>query len=167
MADRSRAPRLARPHFDPSYGISNDPPEGLSWADVEVKLAASRNYWVCTTRTNGAPHSKPVWGVWTDGALWFGTGDNSVAGRNLVRDPRISVHLESGDDTVILEGTVERFALSDVPRAAQDAYAAKYAMATEDAGDDNSPWFSLRPTVALTWLETDFVKSAARWEFDD
>ena len=156
-------PRLITPRFDPSYGVTQAA-EGAAWPPVEVKLAASRNYWVCTTRADGAPHAKPVWGVWADG-LWFSTGDRSVSGRNLARDPRISIHLESGDDVVILEGAVAAMRLGDVPPAVTRAYAAKYAF--DPAGEDaaEGTWYRLVPAIAHSWLEHDFQHSVARWEF--
>lgn len=156
----AREPRLVPPRMDPSYGVTGAA-EGASWPATEAKLAASRNYWLCTTRADGAPHSKPVWGHWADGTLWFGSG--GVAGRNLKRDPRVSVHLESGDDTVILEGTVQ---LRAVPEAILRAYAQKYAMKAEDLGGDGGEWYTLEPRVAFTWLEKDYPNTAARWEFD-
>jgi general stress protein 26 len=160
----SPTPRLGRPAFDPSYGVTGEP-EGASWPATEEKLLASRNYWICTTRADGGPHAKPVWGVWLEGALWFGTGDASVSGRNLARDPRVSVHLESGDDTVILEGVVEVVPGDGAPPAMDEVYQAKYQM--PDEGDpEGAMWFRLAPRTALTWLESDFLKTAARWEFD-
>ncbi len=156
----ARTPRLVPTRMDPSYGITGEA-EGASWPATEEKLAASRNYWVCTTRADGAPHSKPVWGVWSDGALWFSTG--GVAARNLARDPRIAVHLESGDDTVILEGVVQ---VRGIPEDILSAYAEKYAMKQEDIGGEGGEWYYLEPRVALTWLEKDYPKTAARWEFE-
>jgi len=161
-------PRCTAPLTDPSYGITGAGKDA-SWPGTEEKLTASRNYWVCTTRANGAPHSKPVWGVWEDG-LWFSTGTKAVSGRNLARDPRISVHLESGDDTVILEGTVEGFVLAQVPASVTVAYAEKYGFdpTAENSGETDAAglWYRLVPTVALTWQEADFPNTAARWEFD-
>jgi general stress protein 26 len=157
-------PKLGRPHFDPSYGVTGDP-EGASWPATEVKLEASRNYWISTTRADGGPHSKPVWGVWLDGALWFGTGDSSVTGRNLARDPRVSVHLESGDDVVMLDGVVEVVKGSAAPADVDAVYKQKYPM--PDEGDpEGAAWFRLSPRTALTWTEADFIKTAARWDFD-
>lgn len=159
----SRTARLVPMRTDASYGITGDA-EGASWTEAEAKLAASRNYWVSTTRANGAPHAKPIWGLWHDGALWFGSG--GVAGRNLQRDPRISVHLESGDDVVILEGTVE---LRSISQEVLGAYAEKYSMTAEEIGggtDEGDEWFYLEPQVAFTWLEANFPKSASRWEFE-
>jgi hypothetical protein len=154
-------PRLERPHFDPSYGITGEP-EGASWPLTEAKLAASRNYWVATARKDGAPHAKPVWGLWQNGALWFGCAANSVTGRNLARDPRIAVHLESGDDTVILEGRVQ--VIAPTPELVLD-YNRKYTQ-PDDQEAEGAAWYRFAPSVALTWLESDFLKTAARWVFD-
>lgn len=157
-------PRLATPHFDPSYGVTHAA-EDASWPAIEDQLAASRNYWICTTRSNGAPHSKPVWGVWVDG-LWFSTGAAAVSGRNLTRDPRVSVHLESGDDVVILEGSVEGRPLAQVPSPVIEAYATKYELDPTEGADDSGVWYRLVPRLAHTWQERDFQNSVARWEFD-
>lgn len=154
-----REPRLVPTRFDPSYGITGEA-EGASWLATEEQIAASRNYWLSTVREDGAPHAKPVWGHWVAGALWFGSG--GVAARNLARDPRVSVHLESGDDVVILEGTVE---VRSVPADVLQAYAAKYTMKAEDFPTDGD-WYRLEPRTAFTWLEQDYPKTAARWTWE-
>ena len=111
--------RPERPGLDPSYGISTAEEGLLPWSWVSEQMERSRNYWVCTTRPDGRPHAMPVWGVWVDDTLWFSTGDGSVKARNLAADPRVAVHLESGDDAVMLEGTAERpLARRRRPRAA-------------------------------------------------
>jgi hypothetical protein len=50
----------------------------------------------------------PVWALWLDGRIHFATDAASLKARNLSRDPSCSVHLESGDDVVIADGSVER-----------------------------------------------------------
>jgi hypothetical protein len=159
------APRLTRTRIDPSYGITGDA-KGASWPAAEEKLAASRNYWVCTTRPNGAPHSKPVWGVWVDGALWFGTGGNSVTGRNITHDPRVSIHLESGDDTVIMEGIIETLPSAGVPAEVKSASNRKYEMPEDGEEPEGAVWYRFAPRMVLTWIEQDYPATAARWEFD-
>lgn len=67
----------------------------------------ARNYWVVTTRSDGKPHSVPVWSIWLDETFYFGTDRRSRKGRNLATNPGLVVHLESGDDVVILEGVAE------------------------------------------------------------
>ena len=88
------------------YGVPTDASgaELLPWTWAVEQLTSTRSYWVCTTRPDGRPHAAPVWGVWLDDAVWFSTAPSSVKGRNIARDPRVVVHLESGDETVILEG---------------------------------------------------------------
>lgn len=157
-------PHLTALRLDPSYGVTA-PAEGATWPPIAEKLTASRNYWICTTRSNGAPHSKPVWGVWSDG-LWFSTGGTAVTGRNLTRDRRVSVHTESGDDVVILEGEVTPTRQGDVPDEVLAAYATKYGFDPRDNADSSGIWYLLLPSVAHTWLEQDFQNSVGRWEFD-
>jgi Pyridoxamine 5'-phosphate oxidase len=102
----------------------------------------------------------PVWGVWLDDAVWFGTSPDSRKGRNLARDPRIVIHLESGDDTVILEGEVEISREPDAVTRVGDAYEQKYGYRPSGSG-----FYLLRPRVAHTWTEKDFPRTATRWVF--
>ena len=158
-------PRSERPGIDPSYGISTAEEGLLPWSWVSEQMERSRNYWVCTTRPDGRPHAMPVWGVWIDDTLWFSTGDGSVKARNLAADPRVAVHLESGDDAVMLEGTAERPSLdADAHGRVVAAYAAKYDMKPEDLpGPDG--WYALRASRAFAWQERDFPNTATRWRF--
>src|SRR5215470_18068613 len=77
----------------------------LPWSWATERLSKARHYWIATTRPDGRPHSRPVWGVWLDGAFYFSTG--SLAAQNLATHPAITVHLESGNEVVIIEGVVE------------------------------------------------------------
>jgi hypothetical protein len=81
------------------------PDDALSWPEVAARLAVARSYWLCTTTPSGAPHAAPVWGVVTGGTLYLYSERRIVKARNLAADPRIVVHLESGEDVVIVRGT--------------------------------------------------------------
>jgi general stress protein 26 len=89
-------------------------------------LAAARNYWVCTTRPDRRPHAKPVWGIWLEGDFLFSTHPETVTARNLTANPALVVHLESGEQVMIVEGTAKR--LDDRALLARfgEAYEAKY-----------------------------------------
>ena len=100
------APQAARPDM-PDYGISADADGLLPWQHVSEQMAAARNYWIGTVRPDGRPHATPVWGVWVDETFYFGMGPRSVKARNLAANPALVVHLESGDDVVVLEGVAE------------------------------------------------------------
>ena len=150
----------------PGYGIHTNPDGQLSWAWVDAQMTAARNYWVASTRPDGRPHVAPVWGVWFEGALYFGTGRTSQKGRNLLANPAVVVHLESGDDTVILEGTVEQISDAALLTQIYTVYAAKYPGYEPPA--EPSPdelWYVVRVSKGLAWQEHNFPESATRWQF--
>lgn len=148
------------------YGIKpSDAGSGLlEWQWVSQQIAASRNYWICTTRPDGRPHAMPVWGVWIHETLLFSTSRASRKARNLASQPEIVVHLEGGDEAVILEGIAEEATDPQLLAEFVDAYDAKYKF-RPDPSDLNNITYALRPKVALAWLEKDFVGGATRWQF--
>ena len=156
------APKAERPDIDPSYGIGDPqyPFTPIDWDDVTRRLTDERNYWIVTSRRSGAGHSVPVWGIWHDDTFWFFTNLDSLTGRNLARDPRAQVHLESGDDVVMLFG---EFASVDPPQAILAGYQDKYGM--DDFGDEPMPVLRLTLEKVIAWREHDFPNSATRWRF--
>ena len=152
------------PDVPPLYGLKPRK-KYLPFSHVEKRLAKSRNYWVCTTRPDGRPHSIPVWGFWIDGAVYFGTARASRKAANLAHNPAVSVHLESGDDVVILEGTAMEVDLANKPtlKKLDGASRAKYKMPLMVVPD--SVVYSVRPRVVLAWTEQDFPNNATRWRF--
>lgn len=153
-----------RPRMPTAYGIATQSGGTLPWSWAEEQLRAARNYWVCSTRPDGRPHAMPVWGLWLDGAVLFSTDPSSRKGRNLAANPATVVHLESGDDVVIVEGRGQPMRDADMLARCCDAYEAKYAIRPEP--DNQAQWFfAVRPTTVLGWRERDFPTSATRWAF--
>jgi hypothetical protein len=103
----------------------------------------------------------PVWGLWDGDGVVFSTSPQSRKGRNLARDPRVVVHLESGDEVVVVEGAVERILLED---ALVDAYDEKYGFRPEPGSPDGL-WYRVLPRVAYAWLERDYPRTATRFSF--
>ena len=128
-------------------------------------MTKSRNYWICTVRPDGRPHSIPVWGFWLDGTLYFGTGRSTRKARNLANNSALSIHLESGDDVVILEGNAVEVDLADKPtlKKLDAASRAKYKMPL--VMDSESMIYAVRPRIVLAWTESDFPNNATRWQF--
>jgi hypothetical protein len=149
-----------------AYGIAAaDGGSGLmAWSRVEGRLAEARSYWICTTRPDGRPHAAPVWGLWLNEAVCFSTDPASLKGKNLARSPEIVVHLESGDDVVIVEGRAEAISDAGLLGRFADAYGAKYGYRPEP-GPAVAIYY-VRPRVVLAWLEQDFTGGATRWAFD-
>lgn len=157
-APAATEPRASRPHV-PGYGIPTTAKGMLSWSHADERLKQSLHYWVATASADGRPHSVPVWGVWVDGAVCFGGGPDTRWARNLKANPNVAVHLEKGDDVVILEGAVDRVEKLDDPlvTSVQEAYKKKYKM------PHPPPFWVLRPAKAFVWDKD--LRTATRFEF--
>ncbi|MEU6880941.1 pyridoxamine 5'-phosphate oxidase family protein [Streptomyces sp. NPDC046712] len=152
------------------FGAQMPPGELLPWTWAVERLTAARTYWIATTRADGRPHTRPVWGVWLEDGLWFSTG--SVARLNLPRNPEITVHLDDGDRPVIVEGRATAFAGAAALARFVAAYNPKYdwdIAATDEGMTDGSgaagPVFRVRPRLVFGW-ESD-MRAPTRWRFPD
>ena len=83
-------PRTERPQI-PHYGISKSKTGLLPWKWAAKTLNESREYWMVTVRPDGRPHAMVIWGLWFDGAFWFGTGSKTQKARNLSKNPNCIV----------------------------------------------------------------------------
>ena len=138
----------------------------VAWEHVQERLQTGRNYWIGSARPDGRPHAMPVWGVWLDGAFYFSTDPMSRKGRNLAANPQVVVHLESGDDVVILEGRAAEVTDRIILEEADQAYFNKYAFHL--TGELAAPGlvYQLQPRVVFAWPESSFPTRATRWTFE-
>lgn len=164
MLASDAVPVASRPSFPSGYGISAGDEGMLEWDWAEERLRKARSYWVSTTRPDGRPHAVPVWGLWIDGAFVFGTSRSSRKAMNLARSPQVVVHLESGDEVVILEGAVARISDTGRLHALDRPYSEKYDFES-DLAAEGSVTYELRPTHALAWTESDYPRTATRFDF--
>ncbi|MGH2364820.1 MAG: pyridoxamine 5'-phosphate oxidase family protein [Chloroflexota bacterium] len=148
-------PRASRPYW-PDYPLPRS--DLLPWGWAEDKLASSRNYFISTTRLDGAPHTAIVWGVWLEGSLYFSTGASSRKARNPAQEPRCTIATDRADDAVILEGEAE---LSAMPPALPAIYEAKYNWVVEPG---LGPLFVVRPRVVFAFRE-QAMSETTRWTF--
>jgi PPOX class probable F420-dependent enzyme len=70
--------------------------------------AGTRTGKVATVRADGRPHVAPIWFIVEGDEIVFNTGEGTVKGKNLRRDPRIMISVD--DDTppysfATIEGT--------------------------------------------------------------
>jgi uncharacterized protein YndB with AHSA1/START domain/general stress protein 26 len=160
-------PRPTRPRMPESYGVSGDPAPDQpgAWTRIVERVAAARNYWVSTTRPDGRPHAMPVWAVWLDGGLHFTTARASRKACNLRHNSAIVIHLESGDDALILEGVVEEVRDPGTFQRYAAAYEDKYQWHLEGR-ETADVTYVVRPRVVFAWSEAAFPASATRWLFD-
>lgn len=157
----AQVPTPTTVHMPAGYVPKGTKPKFLPWDWVGERLGRSHNYWICSTRPDGRPHAAPVWGVWHDGAVVFSTDPSSRKAQNLASNPAVTIHLESGDEAVILEGLIEKIELDS---GIDDAYNKKYKMRLSSFPEPISI-FSLKPKKVMAWREKDFVTSATKWRF--
>jgi hypothetical protein len=155
-------PTASRPRFSTSYGVSSSPDGMLGWEWAADRLERAHNYWLATTEGSGAPLVRPVWALWMADRLCFSTGATSGKGRNIARDPRVSVNLDSGDEVVILEGVAEALPAQLAP-SIPEPYKQKYNWDVTVDGDDS--WYAIRPVRVFAWTEADFPSTATRFDF--
>jgi len=164
---KSREPKASRPHM-PGY-ISTDTRGLLPWKWAEDRLKKSRQYWIATTRPNGAPHVMVVWGLWWDNAFCFSTGSKSRKARNLKANARCVICNEDAGEAVIVEGRAEK--MRDVPRIRKflSIYEHKYKFDVSGMAEEmislKEPVFVVRPSVVFGQVEKTFAKTATRWRF--
>jgi len=158
----STVPSASRPSFSSSYGIHQDPEGMLDWSWADSRLAEAHNYWLCTTSASGAPHARPLWAVWMAGRLCFSTDADSIKARAIARDPRVCVHLESGDEVVILDGIAEPLP-AELAAPLADAYRRKYDL---EVSVGPTGWYAIRPRRAFAWTEAGYVETATRFDFE-
>jgi Pyridoxamine 5'-phosphate oxidase len=140
----------------------------MTWAEIAERLSAPRQYWLNTTTPADTPHSAPVWGVVTEETLYFYSKRNTVKARNLAADPRSVVHLESGEDVLIVHGLLDDLGIPAGVPSVVSALAAKYTRPQDQQYlPSNDPDFdvvyALRPRSAMAWRLEDYTASQRRW----
>lgn len=147
------------------YPFPKDATGLLPWSYALTQLEAARNYWLATTRPNGRPHVTPLWGVWVANA-WYGDGAPTTQwSRNLATNPQATLHLESGEEVVIVEGAVENImSMTDADLAARivAAWDAKYGRLQPDPVGNGI--VCLRPRTVRAWSSSS-LQDGTRWHF--
>lgn len=163
------SPTVGRPYIQDDYGIPKTLEGVLPWSHVTKRLEKARNYWISTVSPDNRAHATPVWGVFVEGALYFDGSPRTRRGRNLAANPSVAIHLESGDDVVILEG--EAHQIFGIERTLAEklasAYTAKYAASgysPEPDTWDSGGIYRVQVQKAFAW--TKFPDNTTRWIFE-
>jgi PPOX class probable F420-dependent enzyme len=140
----------------------------MTWTEVADRLAEARTYWLGSTTASGAPHAAPVWGVVTGETLYLYSERSTVKARNLAADPRVVVHLESGEDVLIVRGVAEDLGPPAAVPSVVTALAAKYTRPQDqqylpDYDPDFDVVWAIRPRSAMAWRLDDYDASQRRW----
>ena len=159
-------PKITRPTFPPGY--VDNPTSEVSWDYITQQLIKAKNYWLCSMYPDGRPHVIPRWAVFVGGKIYYDGSPQTRHARNIMENPHVSLHLESGEQVVILEGTakpVEKPSPELGQKLAQ-AYQAKYAThgyAPEPDQWDEGGLYVFMIQKAIAW--TDFLTDPTKFVF--
>ena len=141
--------------------------ERVPWSWVDDQLRAAPTYWVVAAAESptAAPHPRPVWGVWTGEEVCVSVGSPPLR-RAFAAGGAVTVHLDSGTDVVVVEGTVRPSVAPEDAARAVAAYDAKYDY-SYDVGT-YGPLACVDPATILAWRTAgwagrDSFQSVGKW----
>lgn len=162
--DQPAGVRAGRLRLPAEYGVPKGRKGLLPWSHVTERMSNALHYWVCTVGPDGQPHATPVDGLWLDDRLYFGGSPQTRRNRNLAVNSAVCVHLESGDDVLILQGQARLHTLNRaVALRLVEASQQKYGYAAKPEDYEAGGVHEFRPRVVFAW--TSPLKAATRWEF--
>jgi PPOX class probable F420-dependent enzyme len=80
----------------------------MSAEEADAFLEEERTVTCATNGRNGFPHLMPLWYVLRDGRIWAWTYGKSQKVKNLERDPRATLQVETGVEYAELRGVMLR-----------------------------------------------------------
>lgn len=152
------------------YGLPVGTEGLLTWSQVEEKLVGARHFWLATVRPDGRPHVVPRWGAWIAGRFYYDGAATTRHAQNLIANPACTLHLESGTQTVIVEGNSRPTKAdpnglgAELATAFEKYHDAGYAPGPESwAGEGGGGLMVLTPEREIAWFA--FPKDATRFRF--
>jgi len=160
-------PKITRPAFPKGY--VDNPASYLTWDWVAAQLTESKHYWLCTVRADGRPHVVPRWGVFLDNKFYYDGSPETRHALNLVNNSNVSLHLESGEQAIIMEGTSRSAEKPDhefaqrLARAISEKYSAM-GYSPEPNQWDEGGLFVFTPRQCIAWSK--FTDNPTKFIFD-
>ena len=158
-------PRRVRPKLPDGSHAPDDPRRWITWAHASKRLREEQVYWVCTVRQNGRPHAAPVAGIWRKNGFYFETEPDSVKGRNLSHNPSIVVHVQNGNDVVIVEGSATRESYAAELRRLRADYVRKYEYEPDWSEGSGQVVYRVSPSIAHAWRQPHMHRNMVNFVF--
>jgi len=162
------SPKITRPKFPKGY--VDKPVSYVTWGWVAEQLTESKNYWLSSVRPNHRPHVVPRWGVFMDNKFYYDGSPETRHAQNIIANPNVSLHLESGDQAIILEGVSKPSGKPEREFANRLAaeYRRKYTQhgySPEPTQWDEGGLYVFTPRQCLAW--TVFFENPTKFTFED
>lgn len=158
-------PRRVRPKFPEKWHVPNDPKMWITWEHANKKLAGETVYWVSTASPLGQPLAVPVWGIWKQNRFYFETAPYSVKGSNLLNNQSLFVHVQDGNDTVILEGKAQKEKRSEKLNRLKNDYTRKYQHTPDWSNERDQIVFRVEPRIGHAWKAPRMHRSLVKFIF--
>ncbi len=123
--------------------------------DALERLERDVDAWVATAdEGSGTPYLVPLSFLWDGVTLLIATPSSSPTARNLQATEKIRLGVGPTRDVVLVEGTAEALAASEVPNEVGDAFAAKTGF---DPRQLSNPYlyFRIHPRRLQAWREAN------------
>ena len=157
-------PTASRASLPEDYGLPPDS-ELLPWSYVDERLRAAMHYWLASVGPDGAPHARPIDGMWLDARLYFGGGADTRWVRNITANPSVTVHLPEAEQAVIIDGAVSTTKPdANLAQRLADESNRKYDYGQTAADYEGVEVFMFTPSVAFAWKT--LFKDATRFRFE-
>jgi nitroimidazol reductase NimA-like FMN-containing flavoprotein (pyridoxamine 5'-phosphate oxidase superfamily) len=154
--------RIDRPKVPKDYGTPETEDGLLAWESVRERLEQAKHFWIISASLDSKPHAVPLWGAWVDDNFYFDGGITTRWGRNLSANPQITVHLENGEQAVIVEGHFTT--QNELDQAAFERIRASYASRYSYQPETKEQLYLVRPQKVLAW--TNFLTDMTRFRFE-
>ena len=148
----------------------------VPWAEAREALEKAEIFWLSTVRPDGRPHVTPLVAVWSDGALYFCTGETERKNKNIEQNAHCILTtgcnaFKEGFDLVV-EGDAVRVKDEPTLKRLAELWESKYGwpwtvrngMFHGDEGND-AIVYEVRPRVAFGFRKGEPF-SQTRWRFD-
>jgi len=161
-----KTPKISRPKLPKGY--ADNPASFVDWKWVAAQLTEAKNYWLCSVRPDGRPHVVPRWGVFIEDKFYYDGSPETRHAQNIMGNAHVSLHLESGTQVVIMEGTsgpADKPSPEFAKRLAEEI-SRKYAnqgYSPEPTQWDEGGLYVFTPRQCITW--TTFYENPTKFEF--
>ncbi len=162
LLDKPTIPKPVIPANPAGYELPTQESELLDWDFVDQRMSETLYYWIATTGDDGQPHTVPLWGIWYNYRVHFDGSPKTRWARNLLQNPKISVHVPSATEVVMIEGHAQIIEDDDIDDATWDlldnTYQAKYDV------KEGSPYWYVIPEKVIAW-DAQKLDHMTRWLF--
>ncbi len=147
----------------------DNPVSYVDWNWVATQLTESKHYWLSSVRPNGHPHVVPRWGAFLDNKFYYDGSPETRHARNIIKNPYVTLHLESGEKAIILEGTSKPAGKPDpefakrLAKAISDKYSALGYSPKPNQWDEGG-LYVFTPQQCITW--TAFTENPTKFTFE-